>query len=146
MPLGAPGDQHGPSLARCGASPHAVAVADVEGPREARPLDVTCSAQRNRCVGRLAGCRKERLRIHTLAQAPGAPRRIEVTFTERAKQSWIAPGCSNLVRTWHTRPGHAPTSPVGLRHFDGREPSRDSTRSEEHTSELQSPVHLVCRL
>src|SRR6267154_4899295 len=24
--------------------------------------------------------------------------------------------------------------------------SRDETRSEEHTSELQSPVHLVCRL
>src|SRR5690348_17795723 len=24
--------------------------------------------------------------------------------------------------------------------------SRPSTRSEEHTSELQSPVHLVCRL
>src|SRR5690348_17775990 len=23
---------------------------------------------------------------------------------------------------------------------------RDATRSEEHTSELQSPVHLVCRL
>src|SRR5690348_17732967 len=27
-----------------------------------------------------------------------------------------------------------------------RFPSRDSARSEEHTSELQSPVHLVCRL
>src|SRR5690348_17835631 len=25
-------------------------------------------------------------------------------------------------------------------------PSSDLTRSEEHTSELQSPVHLVCRL
>src|SRR5438876_8198350 len=25
-------------------------------------------------------------------------------------------------------------------------PVRASTRSEEHTSELQSPVHLVCRL
>src|SRR5438876_8148637 len=25
-------------------------------------------------------------------------------------------------------------------------PSRSSERSEEHTSELQSPVHLVCRL
>src|SRR5690348_17919208 len=27
---------------------------------------------------------------------------------------------------------------------DGQEP--DLSRSEEHTSELQSPVHLVCRL
>src|SRR5438876_8512821 len=26
------------------------------------------------------------------------------------------------------------------------EPRRVETRSEEHTSELQSPVHLVCRL
>src|SRR5690348_1108061 len=25
-------------------------------------------------------------------------------------------------------------------------PARRATRSEEHTSELQSPVHLVCRL
>src|SRR5690348_17875123 len=27
-----------------------------------------------------------------------------------------------------------------------RSHGKDSTRSEEHTSELQSPVHLVCRL
>src|SRR4051794_41460595 len=27
-----------------------------------------------------------------------------------------------------------------------RSPLRDRIRSEEHTSELQSPVHLVCRL
>src|SRR5690348_17487456 len=26
------------------------------------------------------------------------------------------------------------------------DPNRSQTRSEEHTSELQSPVHLVCRL
>src|SRR5690348_18386931 len=32
-----------------------------------------------------------------------------------------------------------PTGPLGCR-------ARASTRSEEHTSELQSPVHLVCRL
>src|SRR5690348_17992799 len=28
----------------------------------------------------------------------------------------------------------------------GRHPADDRPRSEEHTSELQSPVHLVCRL
>src|SRR5690348_17580577 len=32
----------------------------------------------------------------------------------------------------------------GRARFDGR--SSLKTRSEEHTSELQSPVHLVCRL
>src|SRR5437879_11066382 len=31
-----------------------------------------------------------------------------------------------------------------LRRFEGR--SQFSTRSEEHTSELQSPMYLVCRL
>src|SRR5690348_17802640 len=29
---------------------------------------------------------------------------------------------------------------------DSSGPGSDATRSEEHTSELQSPVHLVCRL
>src|SRR5947208_16571479 len=33
------------------------------------------------------------------------------------------------------------TLPSRMRYFDGRPP-----RSEEHTSELQSPDHLVCRL
>src|SRR5690348_17900260 len=33
----------------------------------------------------------------------------------------------------------------GLHRRDGR-PERPQRRSEEHTSELQSPVHLVCRL
>src|SRR5438876_4812672 len=30
--------------------------------------------------------------------------------------------------------------------FDTGEPTKPGARSEEHTSELQSPVHLVCRL
>src|SRR5690348_17375700 len=30
--------------------------------------------------------------------------------------------------------------------FDDQEKERQHSRSEEHTSELQSPVHLVCRL
>src|SRR5690348_18024369 len=32
------------------------------------------------------------------------------------------------------------------RMLDGAEPNEARIRSEEHTSELQSPVHLVCRL
>src|SRR5690348_17386482 len=31
-------------------------------------------------------------------------------------------------------------------HREGRQARREERRSEEHTSELQSPVHLVCRL
>src|SRR2546422_8487598 len=36
----------------------------------------------------------------------------------------------------------------GLRHVpqDGSRPARHQSRSEEHTSELQSRLHLVCRL
>src|SRR5690348_17796428 len=37
----------------------------------------------------------------------------------------------------------APASGSGTR---GRSPTGNRARSEEHTSELQSPVHLVCRL
>src|SRR2546422_6001515 len=36
--------------------------------------------------------------------------------------------------------------PVSFRTHGGEEPGRDRARSEEHTSELQSRLHLVCRL
>src|SRR5207244_11120670 len=41
-----------------------------------------------------------------------------------------------------------PVGRQGRRHAQGRDPQlhRDESRSEEHTSELQSPDHLVCRL
>src|SRR6266581_8087286 len=39
-------------------------------------------------------------------------------------------------------PMAAPAAPPGARRW----PTRAVRRSEEHTSELQSPVHLVCRL
>src|SRR5690348_18097163 len=44
--------------------------------------------------------------------------------------------------------GHQRLRAATSRHVAGcRDPrSRRGTRSEEHTSELQSPVHLVCRL
>src|SRR5258708_11642505 len=35
---------------------------------------------------------------------------------------------------------------AAARHCRGWRPERKRTRSEEHTSELQSPDHLVCRL
>src|SRR5690348_17701497 len=40
----------------------------------------------------------------------------------------------------------AQVGPVADRADDGVSVVRESLRSEEHTSELQSPVHLVCRL
>src|SRR6266581_9408509 len=36
--------------------------------------------------------------------------------------------------------------PIGGRRCSGRRRKTFGWRSEEHTSELQSPVHLVCRL
>src|SRR5437763_11164771 len=35
---------------------------------------------------------------------------------------------------------------VGIQHLLAREARRHHERSEEHTSELQSPMYLVCRL
>src|SRR4051794_41600944 len=42
-------------------------------------------------------------------------------------------------------PETAPGRLMAPRHLE-REVRRSAERSEEHTSELQSPVHLVCRL
>src|SRR6266487_1753093 len=44
------------------------------------------------------------------------------------------------------RAGSRPTTPVSPRRPRCGRPAGRSGRSEEHTSELQSPVHLVCRL
>src|SRR5690348_17356601 len=42
---------------------------------------------------------------------------------------------------------HVVSARLALEHRTLAEPrARGETRSEEHTSELQSPVHLVCRL
>src|SRR2546422_7059254 len=41
--------------------------------------------------------------------------------------------------------GPSPQSPSPSGH-DGPHPLREGVRSEEHTSELQSRLHLVCRL
>src|SRR5438876_2467834 len=46
---------------------------------------------------------------------------------------------ATIPRSRTDMPSFGPITPV-LRIFDERK------RSEEHTSELQSPVHLVCRL
>src|SRR5690348_17790350 len=49
---------------------------------------------------------------------------------------------SDRVRDHHRVPGTG-LSEDGV---DGRLQVADRPRSEEHTSEVQSPVHLVCRL
>src|SRR5438876_5599014 len=47
------------------------------------------------------------------------------------------------LRAWYTIDAHGRANLAGLH----RPPEKkEEMRSEEHTSELQSPVHLVCRL
>src|SRR6267154_3370435 len=57
---------------------------------------------------------------------------------------WSSDVCSSDL---HERLGGRLCLPRGQRHDrHALRPSGHCRRSEEHTSELQSPVHLVCRL
>src|SRR5207244_9692962 len=72
--------------------------------------------------------------------APAQPLRRAVhqrrpALESRTANAVMAPSCAaGAVRHGNRGPGHRPRPPV------------DDGRSEEHTSELQSPDHLVCRL
>src|SRR5690348_17726200 len=57
-------------------------------------------------------------------------------------RSPIAPRCARCA---YERPVAANRRVIAARRASVHAPSR-LARSEEHTSELQSPVHLVCRL
>src|SRR5690348_18436932 len=46
----------------------------------------------------------------------------------------------------HLRRETATAGRRAVKRPQARRPTRPTSRSEEHTSELQSPVHLVCRL
>src|SRR5258708_38391518 len=55
------------------------------------------------------------------------------------------PICGELARERHVDAGEVVRGDIGERGGGGRRAHR-CRRSEEHTSELQSPDHLVCRL
>src|SRR2546426_2104209 len=66
-----------------------------------------------------------------------------------AMNSFCASGTSSSAKIAST--GHSGTHSVQSMHSSGSitsmfGPSRKQSRSEEHTSELQSPCNLVCRL
>ena len=109
-------------------APDAVAVADLQRPGQAGALDVTGAAERDRGVGRLAGRRKEHLRIDALTHASGPPGQVLVALLQRPQQSRISSCGGDLVRAWHPRPGHAPTSPVGCSRHDRREERQSRQR------------------
>src|SRR5258708_3176122 len=74
-----------------------------------------------------------------VASAPGRP----VTVAETALL--LMPSCSASVSTVATRPSSLLTLVTDVPPSSNPPPC-STLRSEEHTSELQSPDHLVCRL
>src|SRR3712207_9236677 len=78
--------QHRPAFAWRGAAPDPVTVAHLQRPGQARPLDVTGSAERHRALGRLVRSREERFRIDVAAGAAGAPRLIGAALLDRREQ------------------------------------------------------------
>src|SRR5690348_17807759 len=74
--------------------------------------------------------------------------RAEADFQNRENKKGQSQGAalewplSTLSTSRHGPP--APTDPAAS--TPSHHPARQRQRSEEHTSELQSPVHLVCRL
>src|SRR5687768_18006643 len=74
------------------------------------------------------------------------PTRRSSDLRHRPMSSWIRPAASIPLPK---RPGKR-ASPVGRAATPGTRvmgaPAERSCRSEEHTSELQSRLHLVCRL
>src|SRR5438876_2402575 len=90
--------------------------------------------------------------------------RITVTEIETLQKPWFCPGESPVLCSGWS-PATGLPDPLARRPLPGRRrsggnhdlgffchisrscrPGYENRRSEEHTSELQSPVHLVCRL
>src|SRR6185312_9121254 len=91
-----------------------VTVPHLQRPREAGTLNVTRAAQRDRGVRRLTRSREEHLWIDTLTYTASTPRHVPVlAFLKGTQQTGITTRRRDLVRAWHSRPSHAPTSPVG---------------------------------
>src|SRR5437879_9644507 len=82
------------------------------------------------------------MRVHCLrslhAVARGAPCLFFFLMIRRPPRSTLFP-YTTLFRSWSSAPGRSPASAA-------RRPRAGCPRSEEHTSELQSPMYLVCRL
>ena len=110
----APGDQHRPAFARRGAAPDAVAVADLAAPRPGtRPGRRRCRRARPRASAGSLGAGKNVSGSTVLARAARAPGLVDCRVRDGPQQPRVAPCGGDLVRAWHTRPCHPPTSPVG---------------------------------
>src|SRR6266487_5822397 len=98
-------------------------------PRAASTASRYASADPREPISRGAGARQRVLQAALqVLDDDGLP-----GFTMEAVARRAGASKATLYRRWPT---------VGALMID----AMDATRSEEHTSELQSPVHLVCRL
>src|SRR5207244_9426031 len=95
---------------------------------------------------RLAPCR-----FSLIPPRPASPL-FPYTTLFRSFAALVAPFSPTAIDAAHVFQGPSPRHPFGTDRF-GRDllsrivfGVRDDARSEEHTSELQSPDHLVCRL
>src|SRR5437762_4880678 len=83
-------------------------------------------------------------------RADDAPAVPEPTFAERARTLAYLGRTGTLATLSRRHPGHPFASVMPYALDDAGRPvfliSSMAMRSEEHTSELQSPMYLVCRL
>src|SRR5574337_701564 len=80
--------------------------------------------------------------------SPGTPREASGVpcLNPRRGLTLLSQVCRDLaIGVWNQRNPELPASTGDEALFQGTKPS-GVPRSEEHTSELQSPLHLVCRL
>src|SRR5690242_21612577 len=75
---------------------------------------------------------------------PRPPRSTLFPYTTLFRSSEPCP--TSRTATSGRRRRHSRTTAAGRRASPGRRSGRSPARSEEHTSELQSHVNLVCRL
>src|SRR5690348_17573183 len=68
-------------------------------------------------------------------------------FRSSGRSDHVDPPCPGMSRRGLSHPVGPGSHAAGRRpRLGSHQGSRRMKRSEEHTSELQSPVHLVCRL
>src|SRR4051794_41937977 len=71
--------------------------------------------------------------------SPPASRRLQLAAEERGVLALV-------TRRWRATAEHACEPSAATTRWQVSPAPAPACRSEEHTSELQSPVHLVCRL
>src|ERR1017187_10799003 len=104
------------------------------------------------------GTRKQREKqediwiAHTeLASAPGHPfyQRLNELLEAEGFDEFVEGRCAKVYAAKYGRPSLTPGiyfRSLLIGYFEGIDSERGIARSEEHTSELQSPMYLVCRL